>query len=122
MNRYYLFLIAAIVFNSVANVLMKTGMKTATADAGIGGMIKHYLSSWPVMVGLVLFGLNLVAYTQALTKINLSVAYPIMVSSSLFIVAGASIIQFKESISWIQWVGFVLIIAGSVCVTRVMEA
>jgi multidrug transporter EmrE-like cation transporter len=116
--KSYTLLAVALLFNGVANVLMKAGMREPQTMPGLLGMLKHYLSSWPVMLGLLLFGLNIVAYTQALAKLPLSVAYPIMVSMSGLIVVLGSYFWFKESISWIQLVGFALIIAGVICVTR----
>lgn len=116
--KSYALLAVALVFNGVANVLMKAGMREPQTTAGLLGMIRHYLTSWPVMIGLVLFALNIIAYTQALAKLPLSVAYPIMVSMSGLIVVMGSLLWFKESISWIQIVGFALIIAGVICVTR----
>ncbi len=118
MNRGFVLLGVAVVFNGVANVLMKKGMIGADNINGVGETIKHYLTSWPVIVGLALFALNVIAYTQALTRIPLSVAYPIMVSMTGLIVISGSMVLFKEQIGWLQWIGFTLIIAGVVCVTR----
>ncbi len=118
MTRGYLLLGVAVLFNGVANVLMKNGMENAPEGLGAVGMIKHYLTSWPVIVGLFLFAVNVIAYTQALSKVPLSVAYPIMVSLTGLIVISGSLVLFKESIGWIQWLGFGLIIAGVVCVAR----
>lgn len=118
MTRWYVLLATAVVFNGVANVLMKMGMKDTPANQGAGEMIKHYLHSWPVIVGLFLFALNVLAYTQALTKIPLATAYPVMVSLTGVIVIAGSALLFKEEISFVQWVGFALIIVGVVCVAR----
>ncbi len=118
MAIWYTLLAVAVIFNGVANVLMKAGMRDVPEVPGAGGMIKHYLHSWPVMVGLVLFGLNVIAYTQALSKIPLSVAYPIMVSLTGVIVISGSMILFKEEISWLQWLGFALIIGGVICIAK----
>ena len=118
MIRWYALLGTAVVFNGLANVLMKAGMRTPPEAAGAAGMIKHYLTSWPLVVGMILFALNLLAYTQALVKLPLSVAYPIMVSLTGLIVITGSMFLFKESISWIQWLGYALIIGGIVCITR----
>ena len=115
---WYSLLAIAVIFNGVANVLMKAGMRNAPDVSGAGAIIKHYLHSWPVMVGLVLFALNVIAYTQALSKIPLSVAYPIMVSLTGVIVISGSMVLFKEEISWIQWLGFALIIGGVICITK----
>jgi multidrug transporter EmrE-like cation transporter len=106
----------AILFNGVANVLMKAGMRNAPETQGLAAMAKHYLTSWPVMVGIVLFALNVLAYTQVLAKLPLSIAYPIMVSMTGLIVILGSVILFKESITVAQWAGFALIIGGVICV------
>lgn len=123
MIRWYGLLGIAVIFNGIANILMKEGMRHQGEAGGeeilgLAAMVKHYLTSWPVMVGLALFALNVIAYTQALTKLPLSVAYPIMVSMTGLIVIAGSMILFKETITWMQWVGFALIIGGVICVTR----
>jgi multidrug transporter EmrE-like cation transporter len=118
MARWYGLLAVALVFNAVANILMKAGMRNAPEGLGAVGMIKHYLTSWPVIVGLLLFALNVIAYTQALTKLPLSVAYPIMTSLGFLIVVSASAYFFKETITWVQGVGFALIVVGVICVAR----
>ena len=118
MIRGFVLLGVAVLFNGAANVLMKKGMVGVTSGEGATAMIKHYLTSWPLIVGLVLFAVNVVAYTQALARLPLSVAYPIMVALTGIIVISGSHILFKESIGWLQWAGYALIIAGVVCVAR----
>lgn len=118
MSRWYMLLAVALVFNAVANVLMKAGMRTAPQGDGAAAMLRHYLTSWPVLVGLLLFALNVLAYTQALTRIPLSVAYPLMTSLGFLIVVSASAYFFEEAITWVQGIGFVLIVAGVILVAR----
>ncbi len=113
-----IFLTIAIIFNGIANVLMKKGMTEGVKSQDPVSMIKHYLTSWPIILGLALFALNVIAYTQALSKIPLSVAYPIMVSLTGLIVIAGSVLLFKESINLIQWIGFALIIGGVILVAR----
>jgi len=117
MLRGFVFLSVAILFNGVANVLMKKGMVGSSDSVGLMGMIKHYFTSWPLVLGLSLFAINIVAYTQALSKIPLAVAYPIMVSMSGVLVVLGSVWLFKESIGWMQYLGFFLIIAGVIFVS-----
>jgi multidrug transporter EmrE-like cation transporter len=116
MARWYALLGVALVFNAVANILMKAGMRSAPEGLEVGAMLKHYLTSWQVMLGLLLFAINVIAYTQALREISLSVAYPIMTSLGFLIVVSASAYFFKETITWIQGVGFALIVVGVICV------
>jgi multidrug transporter EmrE-like cation transporter len=113
-----IFLTVAIVFNGVANILMKKGMSEEQTGADAVSIIKHYLTSWPIILGLGLFALNVIAYTQALARIPLSVAYPVMVSLTGLIVITGSILMFKESINWLQWIGFALIIGGVILVRK----
>ena len=117
MIKGFIILGVAVVFNGVANILMKKGMTGSQSDDSTS-MIKHYLTSWPIIIGLVLFALNVIAYTQALARIPLSVAYPIMVSVTGLIVVAGSMVIFKESIGWLQWLGFALIIGGVVLVNH----
>jgi multidrug transporter EmrE-like cation transporter len=118
MLRGFVLLGFAVVFNGVANVLMKQGMTGVAEGAGPVAMIRHYMTSWPLIVGLVLFAVNIVAYTQALARLPLSVAYPIMVAMTGLIVVSGSHLLFKESIGWFQWLGYALIIAGVIFVAR----
>jgi len=116
MARWYALLGVALVFNAVANILMKAGMRTAPEGLAVGSMVKHYLTSWQVMVGLLLFAINVIAYTQALKQLPLSVAYPIMTSLGFLIVVSASAYFFKETITWVQGIGFGLIVVGVILV------
>jgi len=118
MTRGFVLLAVAILFNGIANVMMKKGMAGAVEGASAPDMIRHYLTSWPLLVGLALFALNVVAYTQALARLPLSVAYPIMVALTGLIVISSSMILFKEHISWTQWTGFALIVCGVILVAR----
>ena len=118
MLKYYIFLAVALVLNAVANILMKAGMLNAPAELTPKAQLTHYVTSWPVIVGVCLFGLNVIAYTQALSRIPLSVAYPLMTSLGFLIVVAGSAYFFKEHISAIQIAGFALIITGVILVTR----
>ena len=102
----------AIICNASANIFMKVGMKRV----GEGGTLVQTVSGAVVQpfvwVGVVSFALALVFYSVVLSRINLSIAYPLMVSLGLIIVIGASYFFLAESIKAAQIVGFVLIIAG----------
>lgn len=118
MTKGFILLAVAVIFNGVANVLLKKGMSGIESHPDLTSTIKHYLTSWPVILGLGLFALNVIAYTQALSKLPLSVAYPIMVSLTGLIVIGGSLILFKETIGLLQWMGFALIIFGVILVAK----
>jgi len=111
-------LVLAILLNAVANILMKVGMSRIGKTNGLPALAKKAMGQPVVLAGMACFVLALVAYSMVLTRLNLSVAYPIMVSMGLVVVVLASAFILFERITWIQVVGFVLIIAGVWMVAR----
>ncbi|MDI6817627.1 MAG: SMR family transporter [Actinomycetota bacterium] len=71
-----------------------------------------------ILLGIAFFGSALIAYSFVLSKINLSIAYPVMTSIGFLIVITASALFFKETITIIQMAGFILILAGVWLVAR----
>ena len=108
----YVILFLAITFNAVANILMKVGMLKEKPVTGVAEFIKGMILNPVLMAGMICFALGLAAYCYVLTKLNLSVAYPIMTSVGYVIVIIASWLFLKETITAIQIAGFSLIIAG----------
>jgi multidrug transporter EmrE-like cation transporter len=56
--------------------------------------------------------LSLGFYFAALTRLNLSVAYPIMVAGGIVIVVSASVFALGEAITPLQAVGLALLVLG----------
>ena len=112
----YLYLTIALVMNAVANVLVKmgSGHLAYIKEYGlIGGLLKNYI----LILGCTLFAGNIVFYVLALSKLNISVAYPIAMSGGLIIITLISYFFLKEAITPLQLFGLLLILAGIVCVT-----
>ncbi len=107
-------LVVAIVFNAGANIMLKAGMKNAgsIAENGIGGMAVRALSSVYFWGGLMSFGIALMFYSVVLSKMKLSVAYPIMTSAGFAIVAVASWLMFQEDLTWQKLAGITVIAVG----------
>ena len=118
MNTGVVTLVFAILLNAVANIFMKVGMSHIGKTTGLPALVKKAVGQPAVLAGMACFVLALVAYSMVLTKLNLSVAYPIMVSMGLVVVVVASAFILLEHITWLQVVGFVLIIAGVWMVAR----
>jgi len=114
--RAWLPLIIALVLNASANVLMKVGSQVAKARPaaeGLGGGVCHFLNA-ATIAGIVLFAANVLVYRKALDSLDISVAYPVMVSVGLILVAvsAAALPILSERISTPQIFGMVLIAAG----------
>ncbi len=118
MSRDVAVLILAILFNASANVLIKVGMiKVGKTEEGLR-LFQKAIVQPALFGGILLFILSLAAYSVVLTKLNLSVVYPIMVSMGLVIVICASYFLLNEAIRPLQLVGFFLIISGVWIVAR----
>lgn len=110
----YILLAAAILLNAAANILIKAGMRhmgslagKSVIDVGAGMITNQFL-----IFGVLSFAVTLGLYSLVLSKMNLSVAYPIMTSLGLLVVTTYCWLFFSEKISFIQWAGYILIIAG----------
>jgi multidrug transporter EmrE-like cation transporter len=113
MKPYYIALVIALVANACANILIKMGMRDGLpAGQGVGVLLRGILLNPLVLGGVVLFGLNVLCYAYALSRIPLSAAYPIMTSVGFLIVIGASTLLLHETLGAIQIAGIVLILAG----------
>jgi multidrug transporter EmrE-like cation transporter len=114
----YLVLALAITLNALANIFMKVAMKDQQNTTSIIPMITQSLTNPTLFLGIISFGLALVAYCYVLSKINLSIAYPVMTSVGFLIVILVSWLYLGETITKIQIVGFICIIAGVWMVAR----
>lgn len=108
----YILLVIALVLNASANILIKMGANKFGAERIAGGMIRGIANNYFLLLGVFLFGLNIIFYMLALTKINISIAYPIMTSGCFLIIAVFSALYLKETITPLQIAGIILIALG----------
>lgn len=113
MKSHVIALVFARSANAAANIMIKAGMRTKAVDAGDPVQLLRAVIMNPLVVGgVILFALNVLSFSYVLTRIPLSVAYPIMTSGGFLIVASASVLLLRESVNVPQIAGFVMIIAG----------
>lgn len=120
MAKYAIALVIALVLNASANLMIKFGMhaiNTELSGAGVlsqgpMGAIKLVLRHWILLLGLGCFAANVVFYAFALQKLQISVAYPIMVTVGFAIIAVVAGWKLGESLSTVQWVGVGAILVG----------
>ena len=113
-----LVLALAITFNALANILIKMGMIRVGSGKGLAQTVVQGATQPTILVGIVMFALALAAYVFVLSRMNLSIAYPVMTSLGFMVVILASWLVFREAITLVQVLGFVLIIAGVWLVAR----
>lgn len=110
----YLWLVIAFCANGVANVLLKMAGENIVSNRPL---VPQLLTNIPLIAGLALFALNVGFYFLALRVLPLSVAYPVMVGMTFLIVSSGAVLLFHETISLMQWIGFVCIMVGLVLAT-----
>ena len=111
----------ALLANAAANVLIRWGMKDQVLSlAQPTQLARGILLNGKVLSGIVLFALNVLAYAFALSRIRLSVAYPVMTSLGLVVVMILSYLLMDERITAVQMLGTGMILAGVVLVASQM--
>lgn len=113
--KIYITLLLAIICNAGANIMIKAAMRQSPIVLEQGAILSAVTQAIknPFLIGgVVLFGVALAAYSVVLSKINLSVAYPIMTGAGFLLVFLFSGLYFKESITAIHILGSVLILTG----------
>lgn len=117
MTRYLVALAIALILNATANLLIKIGMNPIAARGGVlrdgpvAGLIT-VLTNPTLIVAMVCFAANLLAYMYAVQRLPISVAYPIMVTVGFAIIVVAAGILLGERLTALQWVGVVMILGG----------
>ena len=117
MGMGYLFLALALVLNATANVLLKIGAARlgGLEEPGLPGRL---IANPHLLAGLSLFALNVIFYLLALTRLSLSIAYPIMTAGGVVIIVAASVLLLQEALSMRQGLGLLLLILGIVLVAE----
>ncbi len=123
--KYLIALFVALTLNAFANLLMKIGMKSVDATGGIlqsgpVAAVRTVLTTAPLIIGLICFALNAVFYMYALQSkaLKISVAYPIMVGGGYALIAVIAYFHpsLAERLTWPQWFGVALVMAGIVLI------
>jgi len=104
----------AIILNATANILIKVGMLRTGSLEGlrVTEILSKMALNYVLWAGCGSFALALVAYSYALSKINLSIAYPVMTSLGYAIVILSSVFFLKETLNAVQITGVAVIILG----------
>jgi len=109
----YLFLLLALGLNATASILLKLSSSGRKNKVSLSTLLSsHYL--W---LALLSFSLNFVFYTLALSKINLSIAYPVMAGGGFFVITLFSIFHLKEPIHKRQLFGIFVLTLGIILIT-----
>jgi multidrug transporter EmrE-like cation transporter len=106
----------------LALMLIRAGMRDRPVDpADPLGALRQILLNPLVAGGIALFAVNVVSYAYVLSRVPVSLAYPIMTGTGFLIVVSASALWLGESLDLVQGLGLLLIVAGVVVVASRMS-
>ncbi|HEY8910158.1 MAG TPA: transporter [Desulfosporosinus sp.] len=107
----YILIMSSVFLGALAQVLMKIGATKVQLN------LIAIVTNWYIMAGLSLYAFSAVFWIFAISKVQLSVAYP-MVSLGYIIVFALSYFILGEPISLLRVLGLVTIIIGVVIVAK----
>ena len=117
MLQIFLILAASILVTVSAQLSLKKGV-LGLGDlnfslSNIFSFIFRILQNGWLMAGLFLFGISFFLWIFILSKLQLNIAYPVVVSLNFCLITIASWFLFKEYLSFVQILGIATIIFGT---------
>ena len=99
-----------------AHLFFKKGvLKLGTLQFSFPGIFFTILSilqnAW-ILIGMVLFGISFLSWLFIISRLQLNIAYPVIISTEAVLVTVASWFLFKEYLSFWQISGIAVIIFG----------
>jgi len=121
MNLAIAYILVAVIASAVGQVLLKMGMNRAGAltlelDTIVGTLWKIGTNPY-VVIGLLIYVTGTVFWLAALSRVDLSYAYP-FASLSYVVVLAAGWLIFGENINPIRLVGTLVVALGVLIISR----
>jgi len=112
MANPFVLILVAVCLGVVGQIMMKNGMNQVGAITQFGlATLVHVFSNPFVLLGFASYGLSSVVYLLALSRLDLSVAYP-MIGLGYVLVVFFSWLVLREQVGPLRWLGALLIVAG----------
>jgi drug/metabolite transporter (DMT)-like permease len=116
----FAFILTGVLLNAVAQLLLKAGAGAVGPIAGWEGLrtAAPVLAVHPgVLVGMLCYALSIVVWLVALSRVDVSIAYP-MLSVGYVVNALLAMWLFGEVVSAQRWLGIAVILVGVTLVAR----
>ncbi|HUK02630.1 MAG TPA: SMR family transporter [Steroidobacteraceae bacterium] len=122
----WVLLLGGVGLNAAAQLLLKAATRVSGELIADGGSIAwpataQLLKAPPLWLGLSCYGVSVLLWLGALSRVPVSIAYP-MLSIGYIVNAFAAAALFGEALSAGKLVGIALIVAGVVVLTRVAHS
>jgi multidrug transporter EmrE-like cation transporter len=106
-----------VILNVAANVFLKLGMREFAGGAGAGAFL-HMVRTPFIYAAVLCYGMGFAVYGLMLTRLNVSVAYPVMTGSIALTLALVSRLWLGEAVGMQQMLGIALIVGGICLLAR----
>ncbi|MBU2638624.1 MAG: EamA family transporter [Nanoarchaeota archaeon] len=119
-RKAILIILTSVLLISVAQLLLKYGVKNATAgltDSSASIMLAAIFSSWQVLMAVALLLASSTLWLIGLSKADLSFAAP-MLGTGYAVVAFFSWVLFNETLGITRIFGIIIIITGVIMMSR----
>jgi len=114
-------ILTGVMLNAAAQLLLKAGARTIVhidfSFANAWMLFERLAVSWPILVGLMCYAVSVVVWILALSRVDVSAAYP-MLSIGYVVTALAAWLLFSEALSTTRVAGIGVIIFGVWLVAR----
>jgi undecaprenyl phosphate-alpha-L-ara4N flippase subunit ArnF len=119
-------ILASLVLTTVAQLLFRYGMQSFGLHELVGQADTQALFAWLlspgslfVLAGIACYGASLICWVVAISQFELSVAYPLLSVTYIFVYAAAVYLPwFGEQASMVKLAGIILIMGGVALVAR----
>ena len=121
MNKYLPLIITGVLLNAVAQIALKSGMRSiGTFSFSLENIVPIGLRVGMnpfVLLGLGCYVVSVVVWLLVLSRVDVSYAYP-MLSIGYIVAALAGKAFFGEPVDLVRWMGIVTICVGVYLITR----
>ena len=104
-------ILTCVIFNSIAQILLKFGMRNFGKNLISITVIPSLISNMYVIFGAVLYGMSFILWLYVLSKVKVSYAYP-FISLSYVLVAVLGTFMLGEKITIGAWLGICFVVIG----------
>jgi len=98
--------------NSCANLLIKKASAKFIIPNSIQELVNISILNIPFILGISLFAVSLSFYAFLLSRVNLNIVYPILISINFVLVNLGAFSLFKEEFTLLHASGIIIIIFG----------
>lgn len=110
--KIFKYILASVILINAGNLIVKYGLQQSTFQ--FGDLVTSYVNIFTnpfILVGMLAVGASSIFWLSALSRADLSYAYP-MISIGYIITAVAAWAFFKENLSMIRMTGILIICSG----------